>query len=57
MLAHPPAGTTAVAGIGDETDAFVPSGSHLAVWTTSPGATSWVPVARLTVPIQYGSSD
>jgi hypothetical protein len=55
-LATPPAGTTAVAAVGSEVDAFVPSGSHLAVWTSSPGLSGWRRVARLGVPIQYGSS-
>ncbi len=56
-LATPPAGTTAVADIGDGTYAFVPSGSHLAIWSTSPESSSWVRSSRITVPIQYGSSD
>ncbi len=52
----PPTGTTAVAAVGTETDAFVPSGSHLTVWTTSSGVPGWTRAAGLAVPIQYGSS-
>ena len=51
----PPAGSTAVATVGTETDAFVPSGSRLAVWASSSGG-PWTRVDRLSVPIQYGSS-
>jgi hypothetical protein len=54
--ATPPAGTSAAVVIGSEVDAFVPSGSHLAVWSLTPGSNGWSRVARLTVPIQYGSS-
>jgi hypothetical protein len=53
--ATPPAGTTSVALVGDEVDAFVPAGSTLHVWAAT-GAGTWHQVARLTVPIQYGSS-
>jgi hypothetical protein len=52
----PPAGTTAVAAVGTETDAFVPSGSHLTIWTTTAGASAWNRAAHMTIPIQYGSS-
>jgi hypothetical protein len=55
-LPVPPSGTAAVAAVGTETDAFVPSGSHLTVWSTTPGAPGWTRVARQSVPIQYGSS-
>ena len=55
-LPSPPAGTTAVATVGTDTDAFVPKGSRLTVWSTSPGAGSWTRVASQSVPIQYGSS-
>jgi hypothetical protein len=51
-----PAGTGALAATGTTTDAFVVSGSHLAVWSWTPGATGWSRTATLTVPIQYGSS-
>jgi hypothetical protein len=53
--ATPPAGTTAVALVGDEADAFVPAGSALHVWAAA-GTGPWRQVAHLTVPIQYGSS-
>ena len=53
--ATPPAGTTSVALVGDEVDAFVPAGPTLHVWAAS-GTGPWRQVARLTVPIQYGSS-
>ena len=53
--ATPPAGTTSVALVGDEVDAFVPAGSTLHVWAAT-GTGPWHQVARLTVPIQYGSS-
>jgi hypothetical protein len=53
---RPPVGTSAVATVGGETDAFVPSRSHLTIWATSPGSTVWSRSAQLTVPIQYGSS-
>ena len=55
---HPgrlPTGTTAVAVVGGETDAFVPSGSHLRVWADE-GTGPWHVIAHVTVPIQYGSS-
>jgi hypothetical protein len=55
QTAAPPSGTTAVAAVGTETDAFVPTGSQLAIWTTTP-AGGWIRAARMTVPIQYGSS-
>lgn len=53
--ATPPAGTTAVALVGGEADAFAPSGSTLHVWAAT-GTGPWHQVAQLTVPIQYGSS-
>lgn len=52
----PPTGTTAIAAVGTETDAFVPSGSHLVIWATTTGSSTWTRVAHKTVPIQYGSS-
>jgi hypothetical protein len=55
-LPSAPAGTDAVATVGDETDAFVPSGSRLAVWAWSPTSPTWSRTAVITVPIQYGSS-
>ncbi|MGD0880880.1 MAG: hypothetical protein ABSB09_04860 [Acidimicrobiales bacterium] len=57
LLATPPDGSTAVADIGGATYAFVPSGSDLAVWSSSSQSPSWVRTSRITVPIQYGSSD
>jgi len=56
QTAAPPAGTTAVAMVGAETDAFVPTGSHLVIWTTTTGTAGWSRAAQMTVPIQYGSS-
>ena len=53
----PPAGTTVVAVTGEGTDAFVPAGSHLAVWSSTSTAPAWTRVSQITVPIQYGSSD
>ena len=53
--ATPPSGTTAVALVGDEVDAFVPAGSTLHVWAAT-GTGPWRQVDQLTVPIQYGSS-
>jgi len=55
-LAPAPAGTTAVATIGNETVAFVPSGTSLTIWSTTSGATSWTRVGRQSVPLPYGSS-
>ena len=52
----PPTGTSAVAAVGSEFDAFVPAGSHLAVWSLTAGSSAWSLTARLSVPIQYGSS-
>ncbi len=52
----PPAGTRGVATVGDEVDAFVPSGVKLRIWAAT-GAGPWHVTADLTVPIQYGSSD
>jgi len=56
--AAPPApnGTAAVAVIGSETDAFVPAGSRLTVWTWAAGAAGWTRTVAITVPIQYESS-
>ena len=50
-----PAGTTAIATIGGEVDAFVPSGSDLAVWASTAGS-RWKRTGTISVPIQYGSS-
>jgi len=46
-----------VAVTGEGTDAFVPAGSHLAVWSSTSTAPAWTRVSQITVPIQYGSSD
>ena len=51
----PPAGTSAVAMVGDEVDAFVPSGADLRIWAATGGG-PWHVTSDLTVPIQYGSS-
>jgi hypothetical protein len=56
-LPTPPRGTSAVAALAGETDAFVPSGDRLRVWAWSPGAASWRRAGTLEVPIQYGSSN
>jgi len=55
-LAAPPNGTSAVAALGSEVDAFVPAGSRLGVWSLTSGSSAWQRAAGLTVPIQYGSS-
>jgi len=55
-LPSPPTGTTALAALGAEVDAFVPSGSRLTVWSTAVGGLAWVRGSSQTVPIQYGSS-
>jgi hypothetical protein len=51
-----PRGASAVSAVGSEFDTFVVSGSHLAVWTWTPGATAWSRTASITVPVPYGSS-
>ena len=51
----PPAGTSAVATVGDEVDAFVPAGAELRIWAAT-GSGPWHRTADLIVPIQYGSS-
>jgi len=52
-----PDGASAVATVGDETDAFVSDNSVLTVWAWSPGSTSWRHAAAITVAIPYGSSN
>ena len=56
VLPTPPSGTTAVAGIGAETDAFVPVGNRLTVWSITPSADGWTRASQQTVSLQYGSS-
>ncbi len=51
----PPAGSSAVAMVGDEVDAFVPAGAALRVWAAT-GSGPWHLSSDVTVPIQYGSS-
>lgn len=51
----PPAGTSAVAMVGDEVDAFVPAGATLRIWAAT-GNGPWHVTSDVTVPIQYGSS-
>ena len=41
---------------GAEVDTFVVTGSHLAVWAWTPGATGWTRTASISVPVPYGSS-
>ncbi|HEY1652229.1 MAG TPA: hypothetical protein VGG09_10140 [Acidimicrobiales bacterium] len=41
---------------GAEVDTFVVTGSHLAVWAWTPGATGWTRTASMSVPVPYGSS-
>jgi hypothetical protein len=56
-LPGPPSRASGLAQIGDEVDAFVVSGSHLAVWATTvarnPG---WHLADSINVPVPYGSS-
>jgi hypothetical protein len=51
-----PRGASGVATDGAEVDAFVVTGSHLAVWAWTAGATSWTRTGSITVPVPYGSS-
>jgi hypothetical protein len=51
-----PRGAIGVSAVGTEIDTFVVSGSHLAVWTWTPGTTTWSRTASITVPVPYGSS-
>jgi hypothetical protein len=51
-----PRGASGVATDGAEVDAFVVTGSHLAVWKWTAGATGWTRTGSLTVPVPYGSS-
>jgi hypothetical protein len=55
-LSPPPPGTSAVAALGSEVDAFVPAGSHLGVWNLTSGSPTWRRVTSIPVPIQFGSS-
>jgi len=56
VLPAPPPGTSAVATVGAESDAFVVSGNRLTVWSLAPGAARWSAPSQQTVPLQYGSS-
>jgi hypothetical protein len=51
-----PPGASGVSAVGTEIDTFVVTGSHLAVWMRTPGATAWSRTASITVPVPYGSS-
>jgi hypothetical protein len=51
-----PQGASGVSVIGAEVDAFVVTGSRLAIWTWTPGAASWHRTALINVPVPYGSS-
>lgn len=55
-LPRAPQGSTGVSADGTEVDTFVVTGSHLAVWAWTPGATGWTRTASITVPVPYGSS-
>jgi hypothetical protein len=55
-LPSAPRGASGVATDGAEVDAFVVTGSHLAVWAWTAGATGWRRTASITVPVPYGSS-
>jgi hypothetical protein len=51
-----PQGATGVSAVGAEVDTFVVTGTHLAVWAWTPGATGWTRTASISVPVPYGSS-
>jgi hypothetical protein len=51
-----PRGATGVSTAGAEIDAFVVTGSHLAIWSWTEGAGGWRHSASITVPVPYGSS-
>jgi hypothetical protein len=51
-----PRGASGVSIAGTEIDAFVATGSHLAVWSWTEGAGGWRRTASITVPVPYGSS-
>jgi len=51
-----PHGSSGVSADGAEVDTFVATGSHLAVWAWSPGATAWTRTDSISVPVPYGSS-
>jgi hypothetical protein len=55
-LPPPPRGASGVSADGAEVDTFVVTGSHLAVWAWTPGASVWTRTASLSVPVPYGSS-
>ena len=55
-LPSAPRGASGVAADGAEVDTFVVTGTHLAVWAWTAGATDWSRTASITVPVPYGSS-
>jgi hypothetical protein len=56
VLPPAPRGASGVSVDGTEVDAFVVTGSHLAVWAWIPGGTGWAQTASISVPVPYGSS-
>jgi hypothetical protein len=56
MLPPAPRGASGVSDVGGVIDAFVVTGSHLAVWTWTADAAGWRRAASITVPVPYGSS-
>jgi hypothetical protein len=55
-LPSAPRDASGVSADGAEVDTFVVTGSHLAVWAWTPGATGWTRTASISVPVPYGSS-
>jgi hypothetical protein len=51
-----PRGSSGVSADDAEVDTFVVTGSRLAVWAWTPGATGWNQTASISVPVPYGSS-
>jgi hypothetical protein len=51
-----PQAASGVATDGAEVDTFVVTGSRLAVWAWTPGASGWTQTASISAPVPYGSS-
>jgi len=51
-----PQAASGVSAVGSEIEAFVVTGSRLAVWAWTTGATGWTQTASISVPVPYGSS-